>query len=105
MMREPGSKPRHQVPAPQANGVAARLSPPWVVVLRPVAPPAKGMTTFQAELRSWWGKLEQNLDRQRVGKATPGKFCARSLQARRARSDAPYQRWARDREPFNLNPS
>ena len=29
------------------------------------------------------------LDRQRVGKATPGKFCTRSWQARRARSDAP----------------
>jgi hypothetical protein len=29
-------------------------------------------------------------DRQRVGKATTGNICTRWLQARRARSDAPY---------------
>jgi len=51
---------------------------------------------IQPELRSWDGKLDQSLDRQRVGKATPGKFCARWWQARRGRSDAPHQRWARD---------
>jgi len=27
-MRRPSAKPRHKVPAPQANGVAARLRPP-----------------------------------------------------------------------------
>ena len=27
-MRKPPAKPRHKVPAPQANGVAARLRPP-----------------------------------------------------------------------------
>jgi len=43
------------------------------------------------ELRSWDGKLKKGLDRQRVGKATPGKFRTRSLQTRRARSDAPYR--------------
>jgi len=48
------------------------------------------------ENRSWYGKLDQSLDRQRVGKVTPGKFCTRWWEARRARSDAPYQRWARD---------
>ena len=37
MMRELGSKPRHKVPAPQANGVAARLGPPWVVARRRLA--------------------------------------------------------------------
>ena len=31
-----------------------------------------------------------------IPNATQGKFCKRWLQARRARSDAPYQRWARD---------
>jgi len=49
------------------------------------------MDTNKPELRSWDGKLEQGLDRLRVGKATPGKFCTRWLQARRARSDAPYR--------------
>jgi len=43
------------------------------------------------ELRSGCGKLEPSLDRQRGGKATPGKFCTRWWQARRARSDAPYR--------------
>ena len=28
VMRKPPAKPRHKVPAPQANGVAARLRPP-----------------------------------------------------------------------------
>ena len=28
VMRKPSAKPRHKVPAPQANGVAARLRPP-----------------------------------------------------------------------------
>ena len=64
------------------------------VVSHPLLP---GMAWHFPELRSWHGKLDQSLDRQRVGKATPGKFCTRWLQARRARSDAPYQRWARDR--------
>ena len=31
-----------------------------------------------------------------IPNATQGKFCKRWLQARRARSDAPDQRWARD---------
>jgi len=48
MMRELGSKPRHKVPAPQANGVAARLGPPWVVVLRPVAPGSSQNRGFPA---------------------------------------------------------
>ena len=47
-MRELGSKPRHKVPAPQANGVAARLGPPWVVVLRPVAPGSSQNRGFPA---------------------------------------------------------
>jgi len=47
------------------------------------------------------GKLEEGLDRQRVGKATPGKVCTRWLQARRARSDAPY-RAGRAAGPFDF---
>jgi hypothetical protein len=37
----------------------------------------------------------EGMDRLRAGKATPRKSCARWWQARRARSDAPYQRRAR----------
>jgi len=54
------------------------------------------------ELRSWDGKPEKDLDRQRVGKATPGKLCTRWWQARRARSDAPYHA-GRATRPFNFS--
>jgi len=47
--------------------------------------------SLKPELRSWDGKREEGLDRQRGGKAAPEKFCTRWLQARRARSDAPYR--------------
>ena len=42
------------------------------------------------EVQSWDGKLGKDLDRQRVGNATPRKFRTRWWPARRARSDAPY---------------
>ena len=47
------------------------------------------------------GKFEKCRDRQRVGKATSGKICPQRLQARRARSDAPY-RAGRAAGPFDL---
>jgi len=59
--------------------------------MRQGATPPSPVSAVEPGLRIWGPSLlDQSLDRQRVGKATPGKFCKRWLQARRARSDAPY---------------
>ena len=44
VMRKPSAGPRLKVPAPQANGVAARLRPPWEV---------RGATTPARRWMSW----------------------------------------------------
>ena len=56
---------------------------------------------LESELRSCDGKLGKRLDPQRVWKATPGEFCTRWWQARRARSDAP-SRAGRAAAPFDF---
>ena len=75
MMRELGSKPRHKVPAPQANGVAARLGPPWVVVLRPVAPGSSQNRGFPAggvhARRRAWARLTRRQPPHARARALP----------------------------------
>ena len=97
-------------PHDNKRGDIANIMPAWRTDARRYQGD-RGWVTVKPELRSWYGKLDQSFDRQQVGKATPGKFCARWWQARRARSDAPYQRWARDMvsislptSEFGLNP-
>ena len=97
IIREPWAKPCHKVPAPQANGVAARLRPPRMVAMVALRPspaasvaqggglsPETGYGSHRSQRRTKAGNDSRALD-----ETTPQSACSAGKRSRSATPSTP----------------